>query len=101
MASAWWHSLSRPRWSAPRPSTGVSLAAPAVGLASLLVTVADKGTGPAAESSIGMIADAFGMIAYLRRRRVGRAQVGALVGSAAALPVWLLVAGAVALAVLR
>lgn len=50
---------------------------------------------------MGMIADAFGMIAYLRRRRVGRAQVGALVGSAAALPVWLLVAGAVALAVLR
>jgi uncharacterized membrane protein (GlpM family) len=84
----------------PKRFAGLFSAAPAVALASLTITVLDKGAHDAHESTAGMIAGGVGMVAYaaaviplLRRMRSMRA-------SAAAMGAWLLVAAIVALPLL-
>ena len=84
----------------PKRFAGLFSAAPAVALASLTITVLDKGAHDAHESSVGMIAGGVGMVAYaavvvhaLRRTRASRA-------AAASLAAWLLIAAVVELPLL-
>ena len=84
----------------PKRFAGLFSAAPAVALASLTITVLDKGAHDAHESAVGMIAGGVGMVAYaaavvplLRRMRAIRA-------AGAGLGAWLLIAALVALPLL-
>lgn len=84
----------------PKRFAGLFSAAPAVALASLTITVLDKGAHDAHESAVGMIAGSVGMVAYaaavvqlLRRTRALRA-------AATSLGVWMLIAAIVELPLL-
>jgi uncharacterized membrane protein (GlpM family) len=84
----------------PKRFAGLFSAAPAVALAGLTVTLLDKGAHDAHQSSVGMIAGGVGMAVYaaaviplLRRTRPTCA-------SAAAISVWTVVAGVVAVPLL-
>lgn len=84
----------------PKRFAGLFSAAPAVALASLAITLLDKGHHDAHQSAVGMIAGAGGMIAYaasvvplLRRLPASRA-------AAAGLGAWLGVAGLLLIPVL-
>lgn len=84
----------------PKRFAGLFSAAPSIALASLIVTVLDKGSHDARESGVGMLAGSAGMMAYaacaiplLRRLRAGRAAGLALAG-------WLAVAAAIEVPVL-
>ncbi len=84
----------------PKRFAGLFSAAPAVAIASLTITVLDKGHHDAHQSAVGMLAGVAGMIAYaalvvplLRRMRASRA-------AALALSAWLLVAAVVAVPVM-
>jgi uncharacterized membrane protein (GlpM family) len=84
----------------PKRFAGLFSAAPAVALASLTITVLDKGAHDAHESAVGMIAGGVGMVAYaaavvqlLVRTRATRA-------AALALGPWLLVTAVVELPLL-
>ena len=84
----------------PKRFAGLFSAAPSVALASLTVTLLDKGSHDARESAVGMLAGSAGMIAYaacaiplLRRFNSGPAAVMALGG-------WLVVAAAIEVPVL-
>lgn len=86
----------------PKRYAGLFSAAPAVALASLTITVIDKGSHDAHQSAAGMIAGSAGMVAYaaavvplLRRMRASRAAVvgmGAWAAVAAVVAVPLLLA---------
>jgi hypothetical protein len=67
----------------------------------MIVTVLSKGSADAAESALGMVAGAAGMVAYclVAARAVHR--WGSLVGAAVALPAWFIVAGGLYLLMLR
>jgi uncharacterized membrane protein (GlpM family) len=85
---------------APKRFAGLFGAAPAVAIASLTITVLDKGDHDAHQSSVGMLAGAAGMIAYaavvvplLRRHPATRA-------AAVALSAWVAVAAVVAVPVM-
>jgi uncharacterized membrane protein (GlpM family) len=84
----------------PKRFAGLFSAAPAVAIASLTVTLLDKGAHDAHQAAAGMIAGGVGMAAYaaavvplLRRTRAG-------VASTMALGVWTAVAAVVALPLL-
>jgi uncharacterized membrane protein (GlpM family) len=83
----------------PKRFAGLFSAAPSVALASLAVTLLDKGSHDARQSTLGMLAGVAGMVAYaamviglLKRLRAWRA-------AAAAMAAWLGVAAAVAVPV--
>ena len=84
----------------PKRFAGLFSAAPAVALAGLTVTLLDKGAHDAHQSAAGMIAGGVGMAVYaaaviplLRRARPLKASI-------AAIGVWTLVAGVVAVPLL-
>ena len=84
----------------PKRFAGLFSAAPAVAIASLTITLLDKGAHSAHEASAGMIAGSAGMVAYaaaviplLRRMRASRAASTALVA-------WVVAAAVVAIPVL-
>ena len=75
----------------PKRFAGLFSAAPAVAIASLTITLLDKGAHSAHEAAVGMIAGSAGMVAYaaavvplLRRMRASRAAATALVAWVAA-----------------
>jgi uncharacterized membrane protein (GlpM family) len=84
----------------PKRFAGLFSAAPSVALASLTVTLLDKGSHEAREGGVGMLAGSAGMIAYaacviplLRRLNAAPAAAVALAG-------WLTVAAAIEVPVL-
>lgn len=77
----------RPKWFA-----GLFSAAPSVALASLIVTVADKGHHDAAASALGMIFGAFGFVVFALCVRALLGRMHAVAASAISCAVWLAVA---------
>lgn len=86
----------RPKWFA-----GLFSAAPSVALASLLVTVVDKGHHDASVSALGMVFGAAGFVAFALTVRPLLARLHAVAASAVAVAVWLVVAVGSYLAALR
>ncbi len=76
----------------PKSFAGVFGAAPSIALASLLVTIADKGEHAARIQSLSMLFAAFAMIAYCLTAVVTVDRFGALRGSALAFVSWVVVA---------
>lgn len=85
----------------PKLFAGLFAAAPSVGLASLLVTVVQRGPASASRAALGMVAGAVGLVAFtvVSARLVPR--VGALRASLMAIPAWAAVALCLSLALLR
>jgi hypothetical protein len=73
----------------PKAFAGLFAAAPSVALASLALTVLTTGPSKAAVSSRGMIAGAFGMVAYCIAASALVKRFGAGVGSVVAYVFWL------------
>jgi uncharacterized membrane protein (GlpM family) len=84
----------------PKRFAGLFSAAPAVALASLTITVLDKGAHDAHRSAAGMIAGAAGMIAYAATVVPLLRRTQAVKAAALSLSAWVLVAGVVALPLL-
>lgn len=82
----------------PKGFAGIFGAAPSIALASLLVTISDKGVDAARMQSFSMIFASFAMVAYCVTALWSVDRFGALRGSAVAFVAWFAVA-AVALAV--
>ena len=82
----------------PKSFAGVFGAAPSIALASLLVTIADKGEQAARTQSLSMIFASFAMIAYCAAAVFTVDRYGALRGSVLAFVAWGVVA-AIALGV--
>ena len=80
----------------PKRFAGLFSAAPAVAVASLVVTLATKGAHDAREATIGMVAGCAGMIAYAIAVVPLLRRLDALAASGAALVVWFVVAAALA-----
>jgi uncharacterized membrane protein (GlpM family) len=76
----------------PKGFAGVFGAAPSIALASLLVTIADKGEHAARIQSLSMIFAGFAMSAYCLTAIVTVDRFGALRGSALAFASWAVVA---------
>jgi uncharacterized membrane protein (GlpM family) len=76
----------------PKEFAGIFSAAPSVALASLLLTILTRGPGAAASGTEGMVVAAFGMMAYCLASVVLVRRLGAMIGSLAAFPAWLVVA---------
>jgi hypothetical protein len=85
----------------PKKFAGIFSAAPSIALASLIISVLDKGPTSAAQGALGMVAGAVGMIAYCVLAAWLLPRQGALKGSSSALVGWGLVAGSIYLALLR
>ena len=88
-------------WMRPRSFGGLAAAAPAVALASLLITLATSGEAAAWRSALGMVAGAVALLAAcvvaidsVKRFRAARGTLGAIA-------VWLAVAGALWATALR
>lgn len=81
----------------PKRFAGLFSAAPAVALAGLTITILDKGAHDAHESATGMIAGAFGMVAYAVAVVPLLYRTRAVSAAATAMGAWLLVAVLVAL----
>lgn len=79
----------------PKRFAGVFAAAPSVALASLLVTVMDKGPEDAREACLGMTAGAVGFVGYGLVAPMVMRSWGAARGAATALLGWVLVTAAV------
>ncbi|GII87874.1 hypothetical protein Ssi03_58640 [Sphaerisporangium siamense] len=77
----------------PKRFAGIFAAGPAVALAGMSITVLHAGSRPLADSALGMIVGSAALVVYcaLAVPLVGR--LGAVAGSAAAVGVWLAVAG--------
>lgn len=78
----------------PKSFSGMFGAAPSIALASLLVTVADRGVRPGQMQSFSMIFGAVAMVAYCLSAVVGIDRWGARRGSLAAFASWFAVAAA-------
>ncbi|MEA2683154.1 MAG: hypothetical protein QOK05_1482 [Chloroflexota bacterium] len=78
----------------PKKFAGIFAAAPAVAVASLAITIATKGPAAGHASALGMIAGAFGMLAYCCVMVFTLRRMHALLGSLVAMPVWAAFAGA-------
>jgi uncharacterized membrane protein (GlpM family) len=76
----------------PKSFAGVFGAAPSIALASLLVTIADKGEHAARVQSLSMIFASFAMVAYCATAVFTVDRFGALRGSALAFLSWGVVA---------
>ena len=76
----------------PKSFAGVFGSAPSIALASLLVTIADKGEHAAQIQSLSMLFAAFAMLAYCLTAVVTVDRFGALRGSALAFVSWAVVA---------
>jgi uncharacterized membrane protein (GlpM family) len=76
----------------PKSFAGVFGAAPSIALASLLVTIADKGEQAARIQSLSMVLASFAMLAYCLTAVVTLDRFGALRGSALAFVSWVVVA---------
>jgi len=76
----------------PKSFAGVFGAAPSIALASLLVTIADKGEHAARIQSLSMVLASFAMLAYCLTAVVTVDRFGALRGSALAFVSWGVVA---------
>jgi uncharacterized membrane protein (GlpM family) len=76
----------------PKSFAGIFGAAPSIALASLLVTIANKGEHAARIQSLSMIFAAFAMIAYCLTAVVTVDRFGALRGSALAFVSWGIIA---------
>ncbi len=76
----------------PKSFAGVFGTAPSIALASLLVTIADKGEHAARVQSLSMIFAAIAMVAYCLTAVVTVDRFGALRGSALAFVSWFVVA---------
>jgi uncharacterized membrane protein (GlpM family) len=84
----------------PKRFAGLFSAAPAVAIAGLTITVLDKGSHDAHQSSTGMIAGGVGMVAYAAAVVPLLRRVSALRAAGVALSAWLAVAVVVALPLL-
>jgi uncharacterized membrane protein (GlpM family) len=76
----------------PKSFAGIFGAAPSIALASLLVTIADKGAHAAQVQSLSMTFAAVAMVAYCVTAVVTVDHFGALRGSALAFVAWFVVA---------
>jgi len=76
----------------PKSFAGIFGAAPSIALASLLVTIADKGAHAARMQSLSMTFAAAAMVAYCVTALVTVDRFGALRGSALAFVAWAVVA---------
>jgi hypothetical protein len=76
----------------PKSFAGIFGAAPSIALASLLVTIADKGAHAAQVQSLSMTFAAVAMVAYCVSAVVTVDRFGALRGSALAFVAWFVVA---------
>lgn len=85
----------------PKRFAGLFAAAPAIALASLLITVLTKGAPAAVPLTVGMLADSAGMVAYCLVALFTLDRFHALAGSLTAWAAWFLVAGAIYFTVLR
>lgn len=86
----------RPKWFA-----GLFSAAPSIAIASLIVTVADKGDRAATSAAIGMVFGAVGFVAFALCARPLLNRFHAVVASALAAVVWVCVAIGGYFAILR
>jgi len=89
------HAL-RPKWFA-----GLFAAAPSIALASLTVTVVDKGSGAASQAALGMVFGAVGFVAFALAVRPLLERTHVLVASAAGCLVWLVIGVGTYLGALR
>jgi uncharacterized membrane protein (GlpM family) len=85
----------------PKRFAGLFSAAPSVALANLSVVLLTKGAADGKENAIGMIAGAIALIVFCVVARKLVARYDALIGSALACGVWLVVAVGLYAAVLR
>ena len=85
----------------PKRFAGVFSAAPAVALASLLLTALVKGPSTAIEATTGMIIGGVAMIVYCAVTLFSVDRFRALIGSSTAWLAWFLVAGGLYLVLLR
>lgn len=86
---------------APKRFAGLFSAAPSVALASLAVTIIDKGTGDARQNTIGMLVGAAALVVFCLTARRLVARFDASRGSALACGAWPAVAVGGCLVVLR
>ena len=85
----------------PKRFAGLFGAAPAIALASLLITALTRGASAAVPFTLGMLAGSAGMVAYCVVCLVTLDRLHALAGSVTAWVAWVLVAGGIYFAVLR
>ncbi|MBV8950722.1 MAG: DUF3147 family protein [Actinobacteria bacterium] len=85
----------------PKRFAGLFSAAPSVAIANLLVTVLDKGPRDGKLNSIGMIAGACAMVIACAAGIAAVRRLGAVRGSSAVAAIWLVVALASYVAVVR
>ena len=76
----------------PRSLAGITSAAPAVAVGSLLITLVAKGSASAAELSLGMIAGAGALVLFCLVGADGVKRLGALKGSVVTTVVWFVTA---------
>jgi uncharacterized membrane protein (GlpM family) len=87
----------------PKMFAGLFAAAPSIALASLIITVIDKGDHDASEAALGMMFGAAGFVVFaaLVHPLLVRTRVHAVLASAVSITAWLVVAVGGYLAILR